>query len=244
MEGIDNRMLPRAAVWDSQSGHIIYAPQDTWLVGFVGDGSGVVTLGYAGADHTQSATQPRVPEEFWFEYRTWPRRELVGSCTVRLFSGWPHSFVASPHNNLVVIRTIDQQISGWDFVVLTASDAVHVASGGFEMDSFAALSSQPGYSPDGRYAVSGYHTTFTETYVGRQLTRYEIPLTQAEFEVGGITVVDLHDMASREIVVLDAVPAVLHTAARERLDQPAFIDNETFEVTYVTEEIRRYSVRE
>jgi hypothetical protein len=219
MEGASNQTLPRAAVWDRHSGAIVYAPPGAWLIGLGGDGSSVITLGYADADGEESGLQPRIPQEFWFEHRTWPQTKLVSSCTVRLYSGWPHSFIASPHNNLVVIRTMDQEIGG-----------------------YAALSSRPGYSPDSRYAVSGYHTTFAARRVGQ--VSYEVPLTQAGFEVGSMTVVDINGSASREIVVVDAVPSGIHTAARERLDPPVFVDNEHFAVTFVTGETRAYTVRE
>src|SRR5437899_7911896 len=100
-EAIGSARGPAAAVWDTQTGSIVYAPHPASLIGWLNSGSDVMlvrdTVANSGAPDT---LQGNGEGGTYFERRTWPKGELISSCRLTLYSGWPHSLVVSPHGNL------------------------------------------------------------------------------------------------------------------------------------------------
>lgn len=248
MKAIGPDPLPlRAALWDTQSGRVSYAPPSATLLGWLPGGRQIASLIANGApqanEETAGGGAAAAWREFCLERRAWPDTDLApfGVCQLDIVAWWPHSMTFSPHGNLVVIRSGDQDISGWDFVVFDdAGDDTYLDGAGFDMDSYAALVAQPGYSPDGRYAASGYHTTYHEMDLGG--IEYDVPVRQGEFEVGAVTIVDVEARRFRHIPLTDAVPAALHEVASRQLTEPVFLDAAHFTLKLPTGATRTFSV--
>lgn len=186
-------------------------------------------------DKSRSVYEQR---SFLFERRTWPDTVLISSCEVSFPWCAPENMLVSPHENLVVMRWLTEGVSGWEFVVLSDAGDFHLQGAGFEIDGPAAFYASPAFSPDGRYAVSGYHTKLVEDKKG-----YSILLQRGRLEVGGITVICIPEGKFHEITLSDVVPAKLHGTASQSLDEPVFLDNERFMTMLPTGAKRTYSVK-
>lgn len=176
------------------------------------------------ADHPEKSEQVYEQRSFLFERRTWPDTALISSCVVSLPWGAPENMLVSPYGNLAVMRWLTEGASGWEFVILSEAGDFQLQGAGFEIDGPAAIYASPAFSPDGCYAVSGYHTKFVEDEKGY----YRWPLRRGRFEVGCITVICIPEGTFHEIIISDAVPVKLHGTASQSLDEPVFLDNERF----------------
>jgi hypothetical protein len=190
------------------------------MLAWLKQGSEIVFL----ADRPSIEKSEQVYEQrsFLFERRTWPDTTLISSCEVSLPWGAPENMLVSPHSNLVVLRWLTEGASGWEFVILSEAGDFQLQEAGFEIDGPAAIYVSPAFSPDGRYAVSGYHTKFVAE------KGHSWPLQRGRYEVGCITVICIPEGTFHEIIISDAVPVKLHGTASQSLDVPVFLDNERF----------------
>lgn len=207
------------------------------MLAWLKQGSEVVLL----AERSSFEKSEKTYEErsFMFERRMWPDTKLISSCEVSLPWGAPENILVSPHGNLVVMRWLTEGLSGWEFVILSDAGDFQLQGAGFGIDGPAAIYASPAFSPDGRYAVSGYHTKFVEDKDG-----HSWPLRRGRYEVGCITVICIPEGTFREITISDAVPAKLHGTASQSLDEPVFSDNEHFMTMLPTGAKRTFSVKD
>ncbi len=229
------------AVWEEETGKVAWTQERTKNLCWLKQGTEVALLtkrtayGRLGAPYEQDI----------FERRTWPGNTLISSCRVTWAWGWPDSIVVSPYDNLAAIRYLDEGISGWEFVIISDTGDYQLRGAGVEtIGNQPAIHTFPGFSPDGRCAVSGYHTKFVENKLG-----YLAPLERNSFEIGYIMVICILEATYYAIPIRDAVPAKL---AEDDLDdadetiaptQSVFLDNEHFTTTFPTGEKRTYHVK-
>ncbi len=155
--------------------------------------------------------------------------------------GWPDNLLISPQSNLVVLRWLDQGFSGWEFILLRKTDDFHLKEARIELDSEVEAFTQPAFSPDGRYAVSGYHTQFNPAFPAWEAAHWKIA-QQGRYEVGGVTVLRLLDGTSYRIPIADAVPIKLHGTASHFFEPPVFLDNDHFLVLLPTGANKTYQI--
>lgn len=228
-----------AAVWESQTGKLVWVPKGAILLSWLEHGAQVVQV-------KEPRDLERPPEQedqlYLFERQHWPDGPLISRCLVTLSQGEPESLVVSPHGNLVVLRWIDQGASGWEFIHLRETGDVHLKEAGLEIDSEVAVSTQPAFSPDGRYAVSGYHAQFNTAAPAWESAHWKIA-QRGRYEVGCVTVIRLFDGTCYQIPIADTVPVKLHGTSSRSLDPPSFLDSQHFLVRFPTGAKRRYQVQ-
>lgn len=232
---------PVVGIWETATGALVWTEAGVLAAAWAPDGSELLIVredqpvghGDAAADALENASA-----DYIFERRLWPRDALVSSCPLQLpYSGWPVDLWVAPTATLVAVRWMDQGASGWEVVLLRSAGDVHLVGAGFELASEIGIDSHPTLSPDGRYAVVGYQTTYQALPGGRQM-----PLQHGRFDVGRVVVIDLLAGTYREIVIDDMVPAKLHGTATRWNDAPIFLDARRFELLLPTGAKRIYSV--
>jgi hypothetical protein len=87
------------------------------MLAWLKQGSEIVLL----TDRPSIEKSERVYEQhsFLFERRTWPDTALISSCEVSFPWCGPENMLVSPHENLVVMRWLDEGVSSWEFVILS-----------------------------------------------------------------------------------------------------------------------------
>lgn len=229
----------RVAVWENQTGKLAWAPKGAVLLSWVEHGEQSVLV-------RQPPDREHPPEQedhlSLFERQSWPDGPLISRCSVALSQGEPESLVVSPHGNVVVLRWLDQGASGWEFIHLRETGDVHLREAGIEIDSEVAVSTQPAFSPDGRYALSGYHAQLNTAAPAWEAAHWKIA-QRGRDEVGCVTVIRLLDGTCYQIPIADAVPAKLHGTSSRSLDPPTFLDSQHFLVLLPTGTKRLYQVQ-
>lgn len=227
------------AVWERQTGKLAWAPKGAVLLSWLEHGEQLVQV-----RKPLDLEHPLEQEDhlYLFERRNWPDGTLISCCPVVLSQGEPESLVVSPYNNVVVLRWLDQGASGWEFIHLRETGDVHLKEAGVEIESEVAVTTQPAFSPDGRYAVSGYHAQVNTAAPAWESAHWKIP-QRGRYEVGCVTVIRLFDGTCYQIPIADAVPAKLHGTSSRSFDSPTFLDSQHFLVLLPTGAKRAYQVQ-
>lgn len=93
-----------------------------------------------------------------FERRSWPQREILGSCSVQFPGGWAFELASSPTGGLASITWLEQNCAGFVLVRWgTESGDSQIEGVGVNGDGYYVepnLIQGPVFSPDGRYAVA------------------------------------------------------------------------------------------
>jgi len=237
-----------AAVWDLETGKIVWKPEGTSAICWSSDGREIylVTEQYERADEHPSAVKspPQIKLTYVLERRSWPERELLGTCNLRFRTGWPIGVLASPRNDLIAVNWMEEDCAGFILVERQPSDVLcqlH-ADCCFDQSNFTM---GPVFSPDGRYLV----------FVGTRLAwwspdpeEWEMPAVGGRVLLGEITILDTTTMIADTIDVEEELaagwlPPDPETAEAYTIGYPEFTGSEEFRVSLPTGNSKTYHVK-
>ena len=89
------------AVWDRQTGRLVWAPEDTQALCWLPGGRQLVAL-RGGKAHDERLSRYR-----------WPGRQHLRSCPIWYDGGWTLEVVASPRGDRVAFLWMEQHKGGW-----------------------------------------------------------------------------------------------------------------------------------
>ena len=163
----------RSAVWDSQSGSLVWAPTNTIAMAWLHQGREVALLreGYDPQPEMHKVIGSPLQSEFTYTWErcSWPEKQFISSCSIIMPTGWPTALTISPCADLATFQWMDQGESGLEFIAISdqgdhqvlqtglpilenVTDLCFRSSGnGFPIGS--NLMAPPVFSPDGRYIV-------------------------------------------------------------------------------------------
>jgi len=233
-----SQMPPALGIWETATGSPVWTEAGALALAWTPDGSELLLVREDRPSRIPKALA-EAPDGYTFERRLWPQDDLASSCPLRLpFSAWPVDIWVASTGTLAAVRWMDQGASGWEPMLLRRRGDAHLLGAGFELASEVGVYAHPTLSPDGRFAVSGYQTTYKTLPTGTRT-----PLVRGRFEVGRVVVIDIPAGTSRDIVLDDAVPAKLHGTAARWGEVPVFWNTEHFELLLPTGAKRIYSTK-
>jgi hypothetical protein len=149
----------RAAVWNTRSRKIVWAPEDIDVMCWTTDGQEVLTLRnyYERRPEKHDIIVTPLQSEYthFLERRSWPGRNLVGYCEVELPTGWVVELIPSPSGRHVCAAWNDQSEAGVELFYMAGNEIQQLRGRGYESKESHLLAS-PVFSPDGRYLVFMY----------------------------------------------------------------------------------------
>jgi hypothetical protein len=148
--------LNRAAVWETATGRLVWAPPDTVALSWMPDGREMILIRYRyqrADDHPAMIVTPLQQEYSWsLERRSWPERNRLRACPLeRLLVGWFDDVVLSPRGDLAAVYWLEQSCAGVDLVALGEVDDKQLEDGSCSVGTNWVTG--PLFSPDGRYLL-------------------------------------------------------------------------------------------
>ena len=260
----------RSAVWDEQSGALLWAPENTIAMAWLHHGTQIALLreryDYQPEMHKILGSPLQSEFTYTWERRTWPRQELISSCSLTMPTGWPVTLVTSPHSDLAAFQWLDQSEGGLEFLALSEQGDVQLMQTGlpilesvtdlcFRSDGNgfplgSNLMSPPAFSPDGRYLVVAWQQNW-EWWIDESNNPLDPSILQSVCQIGYVEVLDWEDRHVWEVAITTVLlpgwpPSDLddEVTASLFLHPPLFIDDEHFTLLLPTKEIKTYSVHE
>jgi hypothetical protein len=128
----------RAAVWDTRTGKITWAPEGAVAIAWLRGGSELLVV----IDET-------------LHRLTWPEKEPLAACEVprRGGEGWIDRIVVDRQDRLAAVRWLDQTEAGFELVDLRGRGTKHLKRSGYRVAGTNLLDG-PVFSPTGRFLVS------------------------------------------------------------------------------------------
>jgi len=241
--------LDRAAVWDAQTGALIWNPGVTMALHWLPNGEEIVLLRERSAvtrGYPPLADSP-LGDGNWYvlERASWPGRTVVGACKVVLPEGWGNAVTVSPRGDLAAVRWFEQDAAGFVLVALREGGDRQLPDPGYRTAP-DNLVQGPVFSPDGRFLVlsCGRGFWWAGDDEGEDPT---VPASGGRYEIGHVAIYDVREKAAQEIVIEEDVPAGWlpedpeDLEHNELLGEPRFIAAHEFTVTLPTGTERRFS---
>lgn len=196
------RNCPQSAVWDSETGKLLWVPNKATDIGWSPDGRSVYLL------WSQYIPTPDRLAGHWLQRYTWPGCDLEEELRFVVPSGSPHFLVVSPTGGLAAV--VAHMGPDWTYVVLGLQSSLHELGVGYRIDE--ALVDGPVFSPDQRYIVSIGSANYVwwacpDEEQEEDVDGWQIPCEGGCHEFGWVYVHDLEELrVTRHTLVADLSP--------------------------------------
>jgi hypothetical protein len=261
--------LNRAGVWDDQSGgafrpkRLVWESPEAialaWTPG--GDEIFVVTSRYErSADHPPMIVSPLQSETTYrLERRSWPHRELLGSCPIHLPTGWVDWVGVSPVGDRVAVRWIEQDCAG--FVLADPGAPKQLEEAVYRTEP--NLISVPVFAPDGRNIVTScgrsswwnasdptgalFFPGNADDEASAGAGDLDTPSRGGTYEVGHVAVYTVDHGPVRQEPISVTIPSGWlppdpESGEAEMLGEPHFISRSAFSVALPNGEVRTFEL--
>lgn len=220
----------RAAVWDEESGQLLWQPEHTTAMSWSPDGKHVlsVTDQYAkdrSAEHSHSL-------DLW----VWPERKLVASWPLDM-PGWCHDLVMSPIGTDAAMTWLEQDGAGFFHLRLDLPIGQELPQENADYEyTDGNLLVGPVFSPGGRYLVASC-SRWCWWAPDRDP---ETPSPGGRFKIGHVVVFDCLTWEYREVDVEASIDpgwspqGAGGDLASEIMGGPEFVDDDSFRITLPT----------
>lgn len=225
----------RSAVWHLQSGALIWAPNNTIALAWLGGGHEVALLRERcdpdPERHPVLGSPLQTEFTYTWERRTWPGKELIHSCQICMPTGWPTALAISPCSDLAAFQWKDQGESGLEFIAISqrgdhqimhtelpilenVTDLCFRPEGnGFPIGS--NLTSPPTFSPDGRFIIfacqNGWDWWTGQGRMPNTASTADLFLKTSACQIGAIEIINWKHRHVREIAITPLVNADTYT---------------------------------
>jgi hypothetical protein len=217
-----------SAVWDINTGNIVWRPDETPALCWMSGGGQFVAL----RSHYTPAPDGRGPAQrdytHYFERRWWSGKEIISSCDIGIPTGWLVDVVASPSGDVAAFAWREQDCAGFELVSIGPEGDHQLDNAGYRTQQ--NLTEAPTFSPNGRYLVftCGRKAWWSEGDP-------EKPSAGGKFECGHIAILDLGSgIVREEPLVESASPGWLPTDRDaiyfEMVGMPTFVSDTHFTV--------------
>jgi hypothetical protein len=236
----------RAAVWDLDSGTLIWKPSDTialcWLL--EGDHALLLRETYRRDPQHPPIIASPLQSEFTYtlERQTWPEHQLIRSCIVTPPEGWVNRVTVSPRKDLASVRWFEQHAAGFVLIDLDPDEDRQLPGVGYRTAPYNLVEG-PVFSPDGRFIVLTCGRGFWWSDEAGDPMQ---PAAGGSYELGHVAIYYLANHSVREIHVREEVPAGWlpddpEDIRNELLGEPVFADDQEFTVLLPNGSERRFS---
>lgn len=238
---------PRAAVWDTTSGQVIWEPPETSALCWFAQGRRVllVRASYQRDPHhpPRIATPLQREVTYSIERQTWPQHEPLRRCVIKPPEGWIDRVVVSPQEDVAAVRWLEQDAAGFLLIGLGPDEDRPWPHAGYRTAP-DNLVRGPVFSPDGRYLVLTCGRSFWWSPNSSDPLQ---PAVGGRYTLGHIAIYDIAENSVRGIPVEDKVrpgwlPPYPQDMAYELLGTPRFADDKAFSVTLPTGCVRHVVV--
>lgn len=238
-------LAERAAVWDSASGKLVWAPEDVRAIAWTPDGNEVLLVRerYSPAPKKRGIIVTPLQSEFGysFERATWPGGKPLSVTPLRFRTGWPVAIAPSPTDPLAGVVWCDQTEAGIEFVKWKGWPSEQILGHGFEYPS--QFLEGAAFSPDGRHVALAYGE---ECWWSDD---YEEPSPGGQRRIGTVALGDTRNGRFRQIELMVEVPRGWlpedpGDIMLSVIPLPKFVDAERFEIRLPFGEPRLLSVND
>lgn len=228
----------RAAVWNTDTGALVWAPDGARAIAWMPDGATVAVVRDAPQPNT-AAPVPGSGTTYRFDRFTWPDQQRLDGCDLVLDMGYPVDLVISPRGDLATCKWVEEGYTGLEFVQLSSAGPSQLVEASY--DCSTDVMTRPVFSPGGRFLAFG-----AQDSVVWWAESYDAPAAGGEYEIGWVTVLDWDAAEFRDVFFDEQVPAGWHPDPQDEvvmLADPVFRDEEHLSIRLPTGTEREFDAR-